>query len=105
MGVGDLNRDPANDKSEITDSDEEKAQIFADYFSSVFTQESLGPIPFLENKLIKEKMTDLRIEEIVIKKAINKLKPNKSPGPDGMHPKFIKKKHRWIDSNTTKNYF
>ena len=30
MGVGDLNRDPANDKSEITDSDEEKAQIFAD---------------------------------------------------------------------------
>ena len=75
MGVADLNRDPANDKSEITDSDEEKAQIFADYFSSVFTQEPLGPIPFLENKLIKEKMTDLRIEEIVIKKAINKLKP------------------------------
>ena len=68
MGVGDLNRDPANDKSEITDSDEEKAQIFADYFSSVFTQEPLGPIPFLENKLIKDKMTDLRIEEIVIKK-------------------------------------
>ena len=37
MGVGDLNRDPANDKFEITDSDEETAQIFADYFSSVFT--------------------------------------------------------------------
>ena len=55
MGVGDLNRDPANDKFEITDFDEETAQIFADYFSSVFTQEPLGPIPFLENKLIKEK--------------------------------------------------
>ena len=89
-GVGDLNIDPTDDKSEVTNSDEEKAQIFAEYFSSVFTQEPHGAIPVLENKKIRVKLTDLRIEETDIKKVIEKLKPNKSPGPDGIHPKFIR---------------
>ena len=37
-------------------------------------------------------MTDLRIEETDIKNVIAKLKPkpNKSPGPDGIHPQFIR---------------
>ena len=39
---------------------------------------------------MKENMEELKIEEKDIIKETQKLKPNKSPGPDGIHPKFIK---------------
>ena len=67
-----------------------KTQIFADYFSSVFTKEPEGNIPMLHNKL-SQQMLDLEVRNEDIKQ-IKKLTPNKSPGPDGIHPKFIYKK-------------
>ena len=91
MGIGELYTDPANTKSETTEDDGKKAQIFADYFSSVFTKEPAGNIPELENKIITNAMIDLEVSNEDISKQIKKLKPNKSPGPDGIHPKFIKK--------------
>ena len=89
-GIGDINIDPSDEKSPTTNNDEEKAQVFAEYFSNVFTREPLGEIPHLVEKVVKEKMEDLKIEEKDIIKETQKLKPNKSPGPDGIHPKFIK---------------
>ena len=82
--------DPDNIKSETTDDDNKKAQIFADYFSSVFTKEPEGNIPMLQNKIITKEMMDLEVRNEDIIKQIKKLKPNKSPGPDGIHHKFIK---------------
>ena len=88
--IGDINIDPSDEKSPTTNNDEEKAQVFAEYCSNVFTREPLGDFPHLVEKVVKEKMEDLKIEEKDIIKETQKLKPNKSPGPDGIHPKFIK---------------
>ena len=41
QGIGELNTDYTDSKSQTT-KDEEKANIFADYFSSVFTTEQPG---------------------------------------------------------------
>ena len=89
-GIGDINIDPSDEKSPTTNNDEEKAQVFAEYFSNVFTREPLGEIPHLVEKVVKEKMEDLKTEEKDIIKETQKLKPNKSPGPDGIHPRCIK---------------
>ena len=45
QGIGELNTDYTDSKSQTTTKDEEKANIFADYFSSVFTTEQPGYIP------------------------------------------------------------
>ena len=47
-GIGDINIDPSDEKSLTTSNDEEKAQIFADYFSNVFTREPQCDIPQLD---------------------------------------------------------
>ena len=41
-------KDPSKLDSEVAESDKEKAQVLADYFSSVFTNEPQGPTPTLE---------------------------------------------------------
>ena len=89
-GIGDINIDPSDEKSLTTNNDEEKAQIFADYFSDVFTREPQGDIPHLGKKVAKEAMKEMKIEKKDIVKETQKLKPNKSPGPDGIHPKLIR---------------
>ena len=89
-GIGDINIDPFDEKSLTTNNDEEKAQIFADYFSDVFTREPQGDIPHLGKKVVKEAMKEMKIEKKDIVKETQKLKPNKSPGPDGIHPKLIR---------------
>jgi hypothetical protein len=51
-----------------TDDDKTKAEILAKYFSSVFTEEPEGEIPNPNPINIKEKMSELIInEEMVLK--------------------------------------
>ena len=45
QGIGELNTDYTDSKSQSTTKDEEKANIFASYFSSVFNTEQPGYIP------------------------------------------------------------
>ena len=72
-----------------TKSDKEKAEVLANYFCKVFTKEPEGNIPSLPIKEVQEMpIIEFSIEKI--KKAIRKLKKNKSPGPDNIHPRFIK---------------
>ena len=52
-GIGDINIDPSDEKSLTTSNDEEKAQIFADYFSNIFTREPQVDIPQLDKKVVK----------------------------------------------------
>ena len=72
-----------------TKSDEEKAEILANYFGRVFTNELEGSVPSLPVKDVHV-MPIIEFSVEKIKKAINKLKKNKSPGPDKIHPRFIK---------------
>ena len=43
-------------------------------------------MPFLENRDFKELLVDIDITEDHVIKKLKKLKSNKSPGPDTMHP-------------------
>ena len=73
------------------ESDKDKADELNKYFSSVFTREDITSMPNNfppgpSNTTFS--FTPLSIEDII--KKITKLKPNKAPGPDGLHPTIIK---------------
>ena len=81
-GIGNL--DTANGK---VSSDKDKAQALNEFFTSVFTREDTSsiPDPKLEHA-IKVPLEDLHITADDVKKKLDKLNPNKSPGPHEMHP-------------------
>ena len=70
--------------------DEDKAKVFLDYFSSVFTVEAdQYNLPFFEKRNYETVLDDIHITEDQIVKKLKKLKVNKSPGPDSIHPRVI----------------
>lgn len=90
QGIGDLCTDPTNQKSPQTDDDTEKANILGNYFSSVFTKEPDNEIPTLEKRKTLHKWEKMQSSESKVIKALEALKPDKSPGIDGMHPRFLR---------------
>ena len=90
VGIGDLHVEPGNVKSRLTDDDNEKAEIFSNFYQSVFTIEPDGDIPVLPDRAVLRQMPKLYITESKISKVLRKLKPDKSPGPDGLHPRYFK---------------
>ena len=62
MGIGDLHIDPSDDKSPVTADDQEKAEIFSDFYQSVFTIEPDGDIPLLPPKEVLHEMPKLEID-------------------------------------------
>ncbi|CAJ0939154.1 unnamed protein product [Ranitomeya imitator] len=76
--------------------DEEKANILNTFFSTVFTVENemLGEIPRNnENPILR--VTNLTQEEV--RNRLNKIKIDKSPGPDGIHPRVLRELSNVID--------
>ena len=90
VGIGDLHVNPSDLKSRLTDDDQEKAEIFSDFYQSVFTIEPDGDIPILPPREVLHQMPKLEITQSKIAEILAKLKPDKSPGPDGLHPRFFK---------------
>ena len=78
-----------SDTGEMAESNQDKAEILADFFSSVFTRE-----PTLTTSAssvqTEGSLTSVLITPQIVAKYLNKLKPFKSPGPDGMHPREFK---------------
>ena len=69
----------------------DKAETLNIYFSSSFTDERLDDVPSNSETtyLCKYLDTFLITPDMVIEK-LKELKPDKSPGPDGWHPMFLK---------------
>ena len=67
-GVSDLNTDPKDPKSRLTDSDREKADVLGHLFSSVFTIEPDGDIPHIPLVKLRHNMEELTIDEEIVKK-------------------------------------
>ena len=88
--VSDLNIDPQDDKSRITNCDKEKAEILGKFFSSVFTVEPSGDIPAMLRPDVQSEMTNLVVDEVTIKDKLERLNVCKSVGPDGIHPRILK---------------
>ena len=77
-------------KPVFTKNDQEKSDLFADYFDSVFTKEPDGAMPNFEKRNFEDELCDIDITEDMVLKKFKKLKINKSPGPDQMHPRVLK---------------
>ena len=71
-------------------SDEGKANVLIQFFSSVFTDENLNSIPDIEERPVGSKLTGFEIHEEEVLKRLVALNPNKSCGPDGFHPRLLK---------------
>ena len=71
------------DKS-LTTTDEEKANVLNDFFSSVFTEEDLSDIPIVNNLSNDMFLSDLIVTEEAVKQKLNKLNTAKAMGPDGI---------------------
>ena len=58
------------------------------YFASVFTNEPDGEFVKLEEKqIVQQSPLDFSMDEV--RKLLQNLKTSKSPGPDGLHPRFV----------------
>ena len=81
----------------LTSNDEEKAEILANFFTSVFTQESLDDIPEVQNKIFEDELQEHKIEPEEVQKMLINLNPTKSSGPDKLHSKTLKELAKAID--------
>ena len=86
-GVAEL----VNAEGKLTSDDEEKSNIVNDFFGTVFTQEDISTVPdFTCDQNIDTCLENCTITIQDMVSALNNLNSNKSPGPDNIHPKFLK---------------
>ena len=89
-GIADLKIQPEDPNSPTTTDDKAKANILAEFFSSVFTVEPDGQMPVFESKQCLHEMPAVEITEEMIEKHLKELNPSKTPGPDNLHPRLLK---------------
>jgi len=75
---------------ELTQNDMEKAQVLNQFFSSVFTREDINTITDLAPREYTNQLDNIQIGTQDVEKLLIKLKPEKSPGPDQIHPRVLK---------------
>ena len=97
--IPDLVKPGTEENPEYTKNDSEKAEAFSSYFSSVFTQElDSEEMPYFEKRNYEEALENIIITKDMILTKLKKLKTNKSPGPDKIHPRVL---HDVADSLST----
>ena len=60
------------------------------YFASVFQEEESTPLPNFDDRQFLQELNTILVTEENILKAIDRINPTKSQGPDYIHPKLIK---------------
>ena len=79
-----------NSNGEITSNNEEKAEVLNNYFASVFKDDgNLESTPHLQPKKYEHTLDQIICYEDEVLKKLKSLKVDKSPGPDGLHPKLL----------------
>ena len=76
--------DLTNKDGAIITKDEEKANILNSFFVSVFTKEDISNIPVLTERPVQSMLEDVSFDVSKISKLLDKLRVDKSPGPDGI---------------------
>ena len=81
-----------NENGDYTNDDKQICSILNSFFASVFTAEDLSSIPSMPDALTNnnEGLNSFIITERDVLKCIDKLKINKSPGPDTISPRILK---------------
>jgi ribonucleases P/MRP protein subunit RPP40 len=82
-----------NDQGTIVEDDGEAANLLNDYFSSVFTMENMNnipePIKFFQGIVTDEGLLSIHITSDLVERKLEKLKVDKCPGLDEIHPKLL----------------
>ena len=87
-GISELHT-KTDDSTFVAESDEDKAEVLSDFFSSVFTKEPGGELPNLRPREFKFKSSDEYFDKETVRKLLISTNTSKSQGPDGLHPKLI----------------
>ena len=89
--IPDLQIPKTDSPPKFASTDKEKAEVLGEYFSSVFTQEpQQDEMPFFQRREYETELKNIEINEEKILKKLKKLKINKSPGPDNIHPRTLR---------------
>ena len=73
--------------------DEEVATTLNQYFTTVFTKENVTNLPTPKQMFTgdeEERLVDVEINEETVLHKLNRLRPDKAPGPDSLHPRILK---------------
>ena len=77
-----------NDNGEAVEEPKEQANILNDFFSSVFTIEDKTSLPDIDHR--EEDMPAIDIQSDDMMSRLQKLRADKAPGPDCIHPRMLK---------------
>ncbi|CAM5143906.1 unnamed protein product [Eretmochelys imbricata] len=81
------------DTKGVLNDDKVIAEKLNEFFASVFMAEDVREIPKPEPSFVGDKSEELSQIEVTLEEVlelIEKLNSNKSPGPDGIHPRVLK---------------
>jgi hypothetical protein len=87
--VGDLRIKSENGEERVISNDKEKADIFCDYFSSIFCMEGEEEFEIMSSKTEKVNTEEVKFEVADITSRLNALNVNKSEGVDNIHPRVL----------------
>ena len=73
----------------LTEDDQGKASVLSDFFGSVFTKEDLSNVPVFNHPNVNI-LSSLSVSQENVCKSLKSLKVCKSPGPDGIHPRYLR---------------
>ena len=88
-GISNLEYTDDSGHLQITNTDKEKAEVLDKFFCSAYTKEPEGPIPRLENKVTIQNLNTVDINSVKVLKILTKLKTDKAPGVDRLHPRIL----------------
>ena len=81
------------DNDRIIDDPIEIANAVNRQFTSVFTPPDNAPLPDPPTYTIITPMPPITVNRVDVEARLKKLNPNKSVGPDGVHPRLLKELH------------
>ena len=82
--------DLEDEEGNIVTSNTGKAEVLNNFFCSVFTKENTDTIPNLREQKLENTLKEIKISVDQVKKKLKALKVDKSPGPDGVHPRVLR---------------
>ena len=77
---------------ELTQCDQEAANVLNDYFESVFEVEEDQELPTFHEQPYVQPLENTVITNSLVKKALGHVNSSKSAGPNPIHPNLIKQK-------------
>ena len=72
------------------ESDIEKAELLNSFFADVYTDEDIADMPNIDISSNESFICEIRVTPESVRDKLNKLNPNKSVGPDRIHPRILK---------------